>query len=111
VKGTIHWVSVAHAVRAQVRLYDRLFASENPAADEKELDSEEGDAFLSLLNPNSLQTVRALVEPNLAGRAVGDRVQFMRKGYFCVDADSTETELVFNRIVTLKDTWAKVAAK
>lgn len=111
VKGTIHWVSVAHAVPAQVRLYDRLFASENPAADEKELDSDETDAFLSLLNPNSLVTVRALVEPNLAHRAVGDRVQFMRKGYFCVDADSTDDQLVFNRIVTLKDAWAKEVKK
>ncbi|MEZ0538640.1 glutamine--tRNA ligase/YqeY domain fusion protein [Fibrella arboris] len=111
VKGTIHWVSVAHAVPAEVRLYDRLFAVENPAVEEKELESEDSNAFLSLLNPASLVIVKALVEPNLADRAVGDRVQFMRKGYFSVDADSTPGHLVFNRTVTLKDTWAKETKK
>ncbi|MBO0939173.1 glutamine--tRNA ligase/YqeY domain fusion protein [Fibrella sp. HMF5335] len=111
VKGTIHWVSVAHAIRAEVRLYDRLFAAENPAMEEKEMESEDDNAFLSLLNPNSLVVVQALVEPNLAHRPVGDRVQFMRKGYFTVDADSTTDQLVFNRTVTLKDTWAKETKK
>jgi glutaminyl-tRNA synthetase len=111
VKGTIHWVSVAHAVPAEVRLYDRLFAVENPAVEEKEMESDDDNAFLSLLNPNSLVTVRALVEPNLAHRPVGERVQFMRKGYFTVDADSTTNQLVFNRTVTLKDAWAKETKK
>ena len=111
VKGTIHWVSVAHAVPAEVRLYDRLFAVENPAVEEKEMESEDDNAFVSLLNPTSLVTMKALVEPNLADRAVGSRVQFMRKGYFCVDADSTPGHLVFNRTVTLKDAWAKETKK
>ncbi|RYF72781.1 MAG: glutamine--tRNA ligase/YqeY domain fusion protein, partial [Cytophagaceae bacterium] len=111
VKGTIHWVSVAHAVPAEVRLYDRLFAVENPAVEEKEMESDDDNAFLSLLNPTSLVTVKALVEPNLADRAVGSRVQFMRKGYFTVDADSTPGHLVFNRTVTLKDAWAKEVKK
>ncbi len=111
VKGTIHWVSAAHAVPAEVRLYDRLFAVENPAMEEKEMESDDDNAFLSLLNPNSLVTVRAMVEPNLAHRAVGERVQFMRKGYFTVDADSTTDQLVFNRTVTLKDAWAKETKK
>ncbi|ARK12392.1 glutamine--tRNA ligase/YqeY domain fusion protein [Fibrivirga algicola] len=111
VKGTIHWVSVAHAVPAEVRLYDRLFAVENPAVEEKEMESDDDSAFLSLLNPTSLVVVKALVEPNLADRAVGSRVQFMRKGYFCVDADSTPGHLVFNRTVTLKDAWAKETKK
>ena len=110
-KGTIHWVSVRHAVAAQVRLYDRLFAVENPAQEEKDLDSGDDTAFLSLLNPASLAVVRAWVEPNLADRPVGSRVQFMRKGYFCVDADSTPGHLVFNRTVTLKDAWAKETKK
>ncbi len=113
VKGTIHWVSIPHAVEAEVRLYDRLFASENPAADEKDLDSDEDDAFLSLLNPDSLHVVRAFVEPALISMATnhGDdllRVQFMRKGYFCLDPDSTEARPVFNRTVTLKDGWKGV---
>jgi glutaminyl-tRNA synthetase len=112
VKGTIHWVSVATAVDAEVRLYDRLFASENPAADEKDLDTDNDDAFLSLLNPESLQVTRAFVEPALIRLAAtpGDallRVQFMRKGYFCLDPDSTADRPVFNRTVTLKDGWKK----
>lgn len=99
VKGTIHWVSVPHAKEAEVRLYDRLFQVEDPS-------SEEGD-FKEYINPNSLQVVRAKVEPNLGQCRVGDRVQFMRKGYFCVDPDSTDDLLVFNRTVTLKDSWKK----
>ncbi len=99
VKGTIHWVSVAHAKEAEVRLYDRLFQVEDPS-------SEEGN-FKEYINPNSLQVIRAKVEPNLGQRQIGDRVQFMRKGYFAVDQDSTADLLVFNRTVTLKDSWKK----
>ncbi len=104
VQGTIHWVSAAHALPAEVRLYDRLFRVENPAGEDA---GGSPTDFKELLNPESLVVVRAMVEPGLAGLAVGERVQFMRKGYFCVDADSTPGSLVFNRTVTLKDGWAK----
>ncbi|WP_160716201.1 glutamine--tRNA ligase/YqeY domain fusion protein [Chitinophaga solisilvae] len=104
VKGTIHWVSAEHAASAEVRLYDRLFTSENPG-------SEEGD-FKTFINPDSLQVIRnAMVEPALLQASPGDRFQFMRKGYFTVDADSTPEKVVFNRTVTLKDAWAKEKAK
>jgi glutaminyl-tRNA synthetase len=103
VQGTIHWVSAAHALPAEVRLYDRLFRLENPAAEETD--------FKELLNPESLVVVRAMVEPSLANLPIGERVQFMRKGYFCIDADSTPGALVFNRTVTLKDGWAKEQKK
>ncbi|QJB34936.1 glutamine--tRNA ligase/YqeY domain fusion protein [Chitinophaga oryzae] len=104
VKGTIHWVSAEHAATAEVRLYDRLFKSENPAA-------EEGD-FKEFLNPESLQVVKeAYVEPGLLQAKAGDRFQFMRKGYFTVDPDSTPDKVVFNRTVTLKDAWAKEKGK
>ncbi|MGV3556688.1 glutamine--tRNA ligase/YqeY domain fusion protein [Larkinella arboricola] len=103
VKGTIHWVSVAHAVEAEVRLYDRLLTVEDPSA-------EEGD-FKNFINPNSLEIVRAYVEPTLKAAKTGDRFQFIRKGYFCIDPDSTDEKLVFNRTVTLKDTWAKEQKK
>lgn len=104
VKGTIHWVSAAHAATAEVRLYDRLFSVENPAA-------EEGD-FKSFINPDSLQVIpQAYIEPFLLEAKVGDKFQFLRKGYFCVDPDSTPGKLVFNRTVTLKDTWAKEVKK
>ncbi|MRG47700.1 glutamine--tRNA ligase/YqeY domain fusion protein [Chitinophaga sp. SYP-B3965] len=104
VKGTIHWVSAAHAATAEVRLYDRLFSVENPAA-------EEGD-FKSFINPDSLQVVsKAYIEPFLLNAKEGDKFQFLRKGYFCVDPDSTPGKLVFNRTVTLKDTWAKEVKK
>jgi glutaminyl-tRNA synthetase len=104
VKGTIHWVSAADAVTAEVRLYERLFNSEDPA---------EGDRDpLSDLNPNSLERLTAAqVEPSLAHAPVGTRYQFERQGYFCVDPDSRPGAPVFNRTVTLKDTWAKVAAR
>jgi glutaminyl-tRNA synthetase len=104
VKGTIHWVSAADAVTAEVRLYDRLFKSEDPG---------EGDRDpLTDLNPDSLDRVTtAKVEPSLAHAAVGTRYQFERQGYFCVDPDSRPGAPVFNRTVTLKDTWAKVAAR
>lgn len=106
VKGTIHWVSVPHAVEAEVRLYDRLFSVENPAADERE--------FRELLNPNSLEVVRAFVEPALVEAARSEAIrnfQFMRKGYFVLDSDSTAEKPVFNRTVTLKDSWAKEVKK
>jgi len=100
VKGTIHWVSVPHAIPVEVRLYDRLFAVENP-------DEQPGE-FTDYINPHSLQIIpRALAEPSLAKARPEDRFQFLRKGYFCVDPDSTTDHLVFNRTVTLKDTWAK----
>ena len=101
VKGTIHWVSAAHAIPAEVRLYDRLFSVPNPD------DVEEGQTFLDHLNPDSLETVQAQVEPFLTGAESGSRFQFERNGYFAVDPDSTPEKLVFNRTVTLKDTWAK----
>ncbi|MBC9911424.1 glutamine--tRNA ligase/YqeY domain fusion protein [Chitinophaga varians] len=104
VKGTIHWVSAEHAATAEVRLYDRLFKSENPGA-------EEGD-FKDFLNPDSLQVIKeAYVEPSLLQAKPGDRFQFMRKGYFTVDPDSTPEKVVFNRTVTLKDAWAKEKSK
>jgi glutaminyl-tRNA synthetase len=101
VKGTIHWVSAAHAVPAEVRLYDRLFRSEKP---------EEAGSFLDDLNPASLEVVTgALVEPSLAVAVPGSRFQFERLGYFAVDPDTSAARPVFNRIVTLRDTWAKIA--
>lgn len=100
VKGTIHWVSVPHAINAEVRLYDRLLQAENPA-------SEEGD-FKDYINPNSLQIItNAYVEPSLKNASIDKRYQFIRKGYFCIDKDTTPEKLVFNRTVTLKDTWTK----
>jgi len=104
VKGTIHWVSVQHAATAEVRLYDRLFKSENPAA-------EEGD-FKEYMNPDSLQIINnAYIEPSLSTANLEDRFQFIRKGYFCLDKDSTTEKLVFNRTVTLKDAWSKEVKK
>ncbi|MFC1556741.1 glutamine--tRNA ligase/YqeY domain fusion protein [candidate division KSB1 bacterium] len=104
VKGTLHWVSAAHAVDAEVRLYDRLFLRENPD------DVEEGQDFRNNLNPDSLKTLSSCkVEPGLRNAAQGSRYQFLRKGYFCVDSkDSTPGRLVFNRTVSLRDTWAKI---
>ncbi len=104
VKGTIHWVSAAHAVNAEVRLYDRLFTVENPLG-------EEGD-FKDTINPNSLLIItNAVVEPSLKLATAESRYQFIRKGYFCLDKDSTAEKLVFNRTVTLKDAWAKEVKK
>jgi glutaminyl-tRNA synthetase len=106
VKATLHWVSAAHAVDAEVRLYDRLFRVENPAAAPDDQD------WRSLLNPDSLQILDGCkVEPGLAKAAPGSRFQFERIGYFCVDCDSTPSRPVFNRTVPLKDTWAKIAAR
>ncbi len=104
VKATIHWVSAAHALPAKVRLYDHLFDKPNPD------DTEPGQDWLSNLNPNSLEEIpQAQLEPSLAAAKVGDRFQFERNGYFCVDPDSGPQQLVFNRTVTLRDTWAKIA--
>jgi len=103
IKGTLHWVSEKHALPAEVRLYDRLFAAENPG--------DEGDDFLKDLNPASLEVVQGRVEPSLAQAPVGDRVQFERVGYFRVDEDSKPGALVFNRTIGLKDSWAKQARK
>jgi glutaminyl-tRNA synthetase len=104
VKGTIHWVSVAHALQAEVRLYDRLFKVENPA-------QEEGD-FKDYINPGSLQVIqRAFVEPSLKNAVNGTSYQFIRKGYFCVDKESVADKLVFNRTVSLKDAWAREVKK
>jgi glutaminyl-tRNA synthetase len=103
VKGTIHWVSVAHALSAEVRLYDRLFKVENPS-------NEDGD-FKDYINPDSLQVINAFIEPSVKNATIQHRYQFLRKGYFCLDKDSTEDKLVFNRTVTLKDAWSKEVKK
>ncbi|MBT8203930.1 MAG: glutamine--tRNA ligase/YqeY domain fusion protein [Eudoraea sp.] len=104
VKGTLHWVSIAHAVPAEVRLYDRLFSDATP-------DSHKDREFMDFLNPESLEVVTGYVEPSLAEAKPGDRFQFQRLGYFNVDQDSSEDKLVFNRTVTLRDTWAKIEQK
>jgi glutaminyl-tRNA synthetase len=101
VKGTLHWVPAHNNVQVELRLYDRLFNVEDP------LDVAEGHDFLENLNPNSLQYATAIVEPAIAGAAAGYRCQFERTGYFCVDKDSTAEKLVFNRTVSLKDSWNK----
>jgi glutaminyl-tRNA synthetase len=104
VKGTLHWVSAAHAVHAEVRLYDRLFKVED-------LSTAEGD-FKDHINTDSLEVIaNAYAEPELLHATADDRYQFLRKGYFCIDKDSTTEKLVFNRTVTLKDTWAKEQKK
>jgi glutaminyl-tRNA synthetase len=103
VKGVIHWVSAAHAAKAEVRLYDRLFVTED-------MNAAEGD-FKNHLNPQSLQVKTVYAEPSLLHAKEGDRFQFLRMGYFCTDKDSTSHKLVFNRTVTLRDTWVKTAAK
>ena len=104
VKGTIHWVSVLHAMQAEIRLYDRLFNVENPS-------QEEGD-FKEYINADSLQIItKAYVEPSLSNSEVGNHFQFIRKGYFCLDKQSTKEKLVFNRTVSLKDAWAKEVKK
>ena len=103
VKATLHWVSAQHALDAEVRLYDRLFLQSNP---------NECEDFTECLNPDSLQVLQGCkVEPSVKNAAPGSRYQFERQGYFCIDPDSTNEKLVFNRIVSLKDTWAKIEAK
>ncbi len=105
VKSTIHWVSAAHALDAEVRLYDKLFTKENPDH------VEEGKDFTANINPNSLEVAHAKLEPSLAGAAPGTRYQFERLGYFCVDPDSKPGKPIFNRTVALKDAWAKIEKK
>ncbi|MFZ9187768.1 MAG: glutamine--tRNA ligase, partial [Algoriphagus sp.] len=101
VKGTIHWVSVAHAIKAEVREYDRLFLDESP-------DTHESKNYMDFINPNSLKVVKnAYLEPHLAKASPNESYQFQRLGYFTLDSDSREGQLVFNKTVGLKDTWAK----
>ena len=103
VKATLHWVSAAHALPAEVRLYDHLFAQADP-------DVPEGEDFTAALNPHSLETLTSCqIEPSLAGAEAGNRYQFERQGYFCADPDTAPDRLVFNRTVALRDTWAKIA--
>ena len=104
VKATIHWVSIKHALTAEVRIYDRLFTHENPDGD-KEVD------FKNYINPNSLEVITGYLEPSLSSAKSGDRFQFQRLGYYCVDKDSTSNKLVFNKTVGLRDTWAKILNK
>jgi len=103
VKATLHWVSAAHALPVEVRLYDRLFSVADPER------GHEGGTFLDALNPDSLEVLRnCQAEPSVASVVVPDRLQFERLGYFCVDPDSSSNGLVFNRTVSLRDTWAKI---
>ncbi len=104
VKGTLHWVSIKHAVKAEVREYDRLFIDEAP-------DSYQDKDFMEFLNPNSLRIIEAFVEPSLLETKVGERFQFQRLGYFNVDNDSSSNKLVFNKTVGLRDSWAKQKPK
>lgn len=106
VRGTLHWVSSQHAVKAEIRLYDNLFTLRNMD------DMEEGKDYKDYLNPDSLKVLKnCLLEPSLKNAGVMDRFQFLRHGYFCVDSDSTPDNLVFNRTVSLKDTWSKIKRK
>ena len=103
VRGTLHWVSAEHALDGEVRLYDLLFTKENPG------EEEEGGDFKEFLNPNSLEVLEGVkLESSLRGAVPGDRYQFLRQGYFCVDPDSKENRVVFDRTVTLRDSWAKI---
>ncbi|MGB5646297.1 MAG: glutamine--tRNA ligase/YqeY domain fusion protein [Muriicola sp.] len=104
VKGTLHWVSVPHALKAEVRLYDRLFTDEAP-------DAHKDREFMEFVNPDSLQLITAYVEPSLKDAQIEDHFQFQRLGYFNVDSDSTPEKLVFNRTVPLRDTWARIQEK
>jgi len=104
IKGTIHWVSVPHAITAEVRLYDRLFTHENPDGD-KEVD------FKTYINPESLKVITGYLEPSLKSAEAGERYQFQRLGYFCVDIDTNAEQIVFNKTVGLRDTWAKLESK
>jgi len=106
VKSTLHWVSAAHSIKAEVRLYDHLFLKDDPT------DVEEGGDFKNNLNPNSLETLQSCrVEPTLSGALPGSFYQFERLGYFCVDPASSRDTLIFNRTATLRDTWAKIEKK
>lgn len=104
VKGTLHWVSIPHAINAEVRLYDRLFNDPTP-------DAHKDRDFMDFVNPDSLERITGYLEPSLKEAKVGDQFQFQRMGYFNVDKDSTEDHMVFNRTVTLRDTWAKLEQK
>ena len=104
VKGTLHWVSIKHAEKAEIRLYDRLFTTEAP-------DNQKDKDFKEFINPDSLKIVNGFIEPSIKNAKIGERFQFQRLGYFCVDKDSNTENLIFNRTVTLKDTWAKISAK
>ena len=104
VKGTLHWVSIKHALPVEVRLYDRLFTDETP-------DGHKDKDFLEFINPNSLEVITGYVEPSLKEANINDRFQFQRLGYFNVDEDSTQEKMVYNRTVTLRDTWAKIEHK
>lgn len=103
VKGTLHWVSAVDAIEVEVREYDRLFKVEDPS-------SEEGD-FKDYINPDSLKIVKGYAEPSIRDAKASDRFQFLRKGYYCLDKDSTDAKLIFNRTVTLKDDWARQVKK
>jgi glutaminyl-tRNA synthetase len=106
VKSTIHWVSTTHAIPAEIRIYDKLFTRPDPG------NLEEGESFLDILNPNSLEILtEAKLEPSLANAKLEDRFQFERVGYFCLDPDTTPGNLVFNRTLPLKDSWAKIEKK
>lgn len=105
VKGTIHWVSVQHAVEAEIRLYDRLFVNEDPS------DTGDGQTFIDNLNPDSLRIVKGYTEPYAHHAKPLEKFQFERLGYFCVDPDSVTDRLVFNRTVTLRDSWAKISSR
>ena len=98
VKGTLHWVSIKHAVNAEVRSYDRLFSDEAP-------DSHKEKDFMEFLNPSSLEIINAFLEPSLQSASIGERFQFQRLGYFNVDDDTTSDALVFNKTVGLRDNW------
>jgi len=103
VKSTIHWVSAQHAIKAEIRLYDQLFTVENPDV---------GEDVDSIINPKSLEVLDGcFVEPSLGDSKVGEKFQFERTGYFCVDLDSSPGKPVFNRTLTLKDSWAKIEQK
>ncbi|MGB5435160.1 MAG: glutamine--tRNA ligase/YqeY domain fusion protein [Maribacter sp.] len=101
VKGTLHWVSIKHALEAEIRIYDRLFLDESP-------DTHKDKDFMEFVNPDSLNVIKGYLEPSLKNAKIQDRVQFQRLGYFCVDQDSTPENLVFNKTVGLRDTWAKI---
>ena len=101
VKGTLHWVSKAHAINAEIRIYDRLFSDEHP-------DGHKDRDFMEFVNRDSLKTITGCLEPSLKNASPGDRFQFQRLGYFSVDDESTSNHLIFNRTVTLRDTWAKI---
>jgi len=101
VKGTIHYVSAKHSIKAEARIYDRLFLNENPDI------AEDGKDFKSNINPDSLKIIECFVEPEFKNAKPLEHFQFERQGYFCVDKDSSDNKLIFNRTVLLRDSWAK----